>query len=174
MSALMLQSPDTAAVGLFARNEIGICYVLAWWAYHYFPGGWVARAADLPPFRAACKVARSILRANTVVHRVNAAVKLHPGVVAAPLVLGTLGGCGGRLLVDAFSHCAGYKQGPNELSHPGYVLRSAATGALLQYLLVHVSGVLTSQQGLGLVISLYVAHSLATDLTYLRLSLQCT
>ena len=56
--------------------------------------------------------------------------------------------------------------GPNELSHPGYVLRSAATGALLQYLLVHVSGVLTSQQGLGLVISLYVAHSLATDLTW--------
>lgn len=84
------------------------------------------------------------------------------------------------------------------------MLRSAAAGALLQYLAVHVTGWLTVQQartwpagfwlaggrkaaaphtaaagcslstippassslqGLGLVISLYVAHSLATDLT---------
>ena len=55
--------------------------------------------------------------------------------------------------------------GPNELSHPGYSLRSAAVGALSHYLLVHVLGLLSSQQGLGLVISLYVAHSLASDIT---------
>lgn len=54
---------------------------------------------------------RAVLRANTVVQRVDAAVRLHPGVVAAPIVLGTLSACGGTLLVDAFRHCAGYKQG---------------------------------------------------------------
>jgi hypothetical protein len=30
---------------------------------------------------------------------------------------------------------------------------------------VHVAGLLSSQQGLGLVVSLYVLHSLAADLT---------
>jgi hypothetical protein len=44
-------------------------------------------------------------------------------------------------------------------------MRSAAVGALSQYVLVHVLGLLSSQQGLGLVISLYVTHSLACDLT---------
>lgn len=38
-------------------------------------------------------------------------------------------------------------------------------GTLCHYFLVHVTGVLSSQQGLGLVITLYAAHSLATDLT---------
>jgi hypothetical protein len=101
-----LQSPSVAAVGLFARNEIGVCYTLCWWTVNYCPGG--AWAAVLPPVRTAAKLLRAILRATTVVQRVNAAVMLHPGVIAAPLVLGTLSACGGGLLVDAFSHCAGY------------------------------------------------------------------
>lgn len=101
-----LQSPSVAAVGLFARNEIGVCYTLCWWTVNYCPGG--AWAAELPPIRTAAKLLRAILRATTVVQRVNAAVMLHPGVIAAPLVLGTLSACGGGLLVDAFSHCAGY------------------------------------------------------------------
>lgn len=66
-----------------------------------------------PPIRpqvtSPAKVCRSVLRANQIVQRVNAAVKLYPGVVAAPLVLGTLAGAGGKLLTDAFTHCAGYK-----------------------------------------------------------------
>ncbi len=66
------------------------------------------------------------------------------------------------LLTTTLSHP---DAGPNELSHPGYVLRSAAVGACLQYVSVHVLGVLSPQQGLGLVITLYVAHSLATDIT---------
>jgi hypothetical protein len=32
--------------------------------------------------------------------QVNLAVQLYPGVVAAPIILGTISGCGGRLLAD--------------------------------------------------------------------------
>lgn len=255
------QNPGAAAVALFSRNQVGVVYTLVWWVYGYLPGGLLRRGyAGLPPLRCAAKLCRAVLRATTVVQRVDAAARLHPGVVAAPVVLGTLAGAGGKLLTDAFLHCAGYTQGgcctgkpcmrvdsrhavhsepplttgcaaptacphrprssaagaavqgaavraraaatltgscastpaalqprhaalstappalhrpivsspgagPNELSHPGYALRSAAVGACLQYLSVHVLGVLSAQQGLGLVITLYVAHSLATDLT---------
>ncbi|KAL4459047.1 hypothetical protein ABPG75_013912 [Micractinium tetrahymenae] len=166
LSALLLQNPGAAAVGLFSKNQLGVVYTLVWWTQDYLPGGLLRRAyAGLPPLRSAAKLCSAILRATTVVQRVNAAAKLHPGVVAAPLVLGTLAGAGGKMLTDAFLHCAGYRQGPNELSHPGYALRSAAVGASLQYLCVHVLGLLSAQQGLGLVISLYAAHSLATDIT---------
>jgi hypothetical protein len=100
-----------AAIGLFSKNAVGVFYTLSWWAICYFPGGWARRVYALPPVGAAARAARVALRATTVVHRVDAAVRLHPGVVAAPIILGTLAGCGGRLLVDAFSHCAGYRQG---------------------------------------------------------------
>lgn len=93
---------------MFARNEVAVAFTLCWWAYNYAPGGWGRRVGELAPVMGAAKVARAILRANQVVHRVNAAVKLFPGVAAAPLVLGTLAGAGGKLLTDAFSHCAGY------------------------------------------------------------------
>ena len=106
------QSPATASIALLSKNPVGVCFTLTWWAYFFGPPrGWVAAAYELPPVRTAAKLMRAILRASTVVHRVNAAVALHPGVVAAPLLLGMLGGCGGKLLVDAFGRCAGYSQG---------------------------------------------------------------
>mgnify|MGYP001810721170 CR=1 FL=1 len=106
------QNPAAAVVGLLGKNEVGIAFVAAWWLFHFAPGRLAARAWDgLPPLRAAAKACRAVLRANTIVHRVNAAVAVYPGVLAAPLLLGTLGGAGGRLTVDAFAYCAGYKQG---------------------------------------------------------------
>ncbi|KAL4431927.1 hypothetical protein ABPG77_000194 [Micractinium sp. CCAP 211/92] len=166
LSALLLQNPGAASVALFSKNEVGLVYTLVWWAHSYLPRGLPRRAYGASPvLRCAAQLCRAVLRATTIVQRVNAAARLHPGVVAAPVILGTLAGAGGKLLTDAFLHCAGYQKGPNELSHPGYVLRSAAVGACLQYVSVHVLGVLSPQQGLGLVITLYVAHSLATDIT---------
>ena len=100
-----------AAIGIFSKNSIFMCYTAAWWAFHYCPGGWVARLHASPPVYATTKAMRSTLRVTTIAHRVNAACKLYPGILAAALILGTLGGCGGKLIVDAFSHCAGYKQG---------------------------------------------------------------
>ena len=123
-----------AAIGLFKKNSVGVFYTLSWWAIRYCPGGWARRAYALPPVGAAARAARVVLRATTVVHRVDAAVRLHPGVVAAPIILGTIAGCGGRLLVDAFSHCAGYRQGgcaaddcmPSLASLPALMLLGAA------------------------------------------------
>jgi hypothetical protein len=37
---------------------------------------------------------------RAVLPQVNLAVQLYPGVVAAPIILGTISGCGGRLLAD--------------------------------------------------------------------------
>lgn len=166
LTAMLMMDRQQASIALFSKDAIGLSFTLTWWAYYYLPAGLGPRVAALPPVRSSAKVARAILRANQIVQRVNAAVKLFPGLVGAPLVLGTLAGSGGKLLTDAFSRCAGYPSaGPSELHQPSYVLRSAALLACLQYGLVHALGLLSVQQGLGLATSLLVAHSLATDLT---------
>lgn len=43
----------------------------------------------------------SAVLCRAVFTQVDLAVQLFPGVAAAPLILGTLSGCGGRLLADA-------------------------------------------------------------------------
>lgn len=105
---LGLQDPREASIALFSKDAISLSFTLTWWAYFYLPAGLGPTVASLAPVRSGAKVARAILRANQIVQRVNAAVKLFPGLVGAPLVLGTLAGSGGKLLTDAFSRCAGY------------------------------------------------------------------
>ncbi len=53
----------------------------------------------------------AILRAGLIVHRVNATAALFPGVVAAPLVIGTIAGCGGKVIVDAIDVACQTKKG---------------------------------------------------------------
>lgn len=106
---LLLQSPASATIALFSKNQMGLFHTLTWWAYFYLPGrplAWVY--AHALPVRAAANVMRAVLRATTIVQRTNAAAKLFPGVVAAPLLIGALGGAGGKLLVDAVHTCAGH------------------------------------------------------------------
>ncbi len=47
------------------------------------------------------------LRGAVMANRVDIAVRQFPGVVAAPLVLGTVAGSGGRLCVDLILHLYG-------------------------------------------------------------------
>ena len=47
------------------------------------------------------------LRGSIMANRVDVACRLFPGVIAAPLVLGTVGGAGGRLCVDLILHLYG-------------------------------------------------------------------
>ena len=55
--------------------------------------------------------------------------------------------------------------GPPEIVQPGFAARSGFVGALLYYLLVTVGGVLTPKEGRALVIVLYVAHGLISDIS---------
>ena len=53
----------------------------------------------------------NILRTSTIVARADASIQRYPGVAAAPLVLGTLGGCGGKFLQDALYISSGRSPG---------------------------------------------------------------
>ncbi|KAF8062702.1 clasp1b [Scenedesmus sp. PABB004] len=88
--------------------------------------------------------------------QVDLAVALYPGIAAAPLLLGTLAGCGGRLIADALLTAWGALPGLAELSSPGFVSRSAALAAASYYALAHAAGVLPPDAAAGLVITTLV------------------
>lgn len=46
-----------------------------------------------------------------IVSRVDLSVQKFPGVIAAPLVIGTIGGSGGKFLVDGIQKASGSLQG---------------------------------------------------------------
>lgn len=58
-----------------------------------------------------------ILRSSLIFHRVSTAVVLFPGVLAAPLILGTLAGSAGKMLVDALQVSAGISKGIQIIKH---------------------------------------------------------
>lgn len=89
--------------------------------------------------------------------QVDTAVQLYPGVVAAPLILGTLAGCGGRLIADALLHSWGLLHGNAELSSPGFVSRSAAMAAATYYLLAYGLQLLPHTAAAGLVVTILVS-----------------
>lgn len=98
------------------------------------------------------------LRIGLIVARVDLAVRLFPGVIAAPLVLGTVAGSGGKFCVDALVSSAS-----SELSMPSFVWRSGFLCSAVYYVIVHVMEVFTAVQGKSLMLTVFLAHSLVSD-----------
>ena len=59
----------------------------------------------------ALQVCLNILRAGLIASRVDLSVLKFPGVIAAPLVIGTIGGSGGKFLQDGIQMACGSLQG---------------------------------------------------------------
>lgn len=104
-----------------------------------------------------------ILRALTISAQVNAAAAAYPGVVAPALIAGTLSGCGGKLLCDAFESVSGLK-GKFELAHPSFLLRSSVVNSALVYVLVHVLKAFTVLEATGLLLVISLLYTLTDDL----------
>jgi len=104
-----------------------------------------------------------ILRALTISAQVNAAAAAYPGVVAPALIAGTLSGCGGKLLCDAFESVSGLK-GKFELANPGFLLRSSVVNSGLVYVLVHVLKAFTVLEATGLLLVISLLYTLTDDL----------
>lgn len=157
---MLICDRHAAPVPLFAVNSVGVIWTACWWAINYFPGDIVHTLyASVLPIRMMCKLCLTILRVGLIVARVDLAVRLFPGVVAAPLVLGTVGGSGGKFCVDALMLASS----GSEIAVPSFIWRSGLLCSAVYYLLVHVGDVFTISQGKSLLLTLFLAHSLVSD-----------
>ena len=97
-----------------------------------------------------------VLRARTLCHRVSQCVKFYPGATIAPIIMGTIGGSGGKVISDMIRGGYGLTTGRDEMSMPTFSVQSGVFCAFVYYWLVHISTSLTAMQGSTLITLLLV------------------
>ncbi|DBA94266.1 TPA: hypothetical protein ACH3X1_001883 [Trebouxia sp. C0004] len=163
VSSLLLQDPVSAPIALFHSNYLGLVWTTCWWLMNYCPKDLVASAHGLLPVRLVTKICLNILRAGLIASRVDLSVYKYPGVIAAPLVIGTIAGSGGKFLQDGIQLACGSLHGPTEVTAPGFASRTGFAGTLAYYISVHVLEVLKPAQGLALITTVFVVHGVLAD-----------
>eukprot|EP00877_Chromochloris_zofingiensis_P008632 jgi/Chrzof1/4021/Cz13g17150.t1 len=111
------------------------------------------------------KSCTSLLRALLIIARVNLANELYPGVIAAPLILGTIAGCGGRLLADGIKHSWSIMSSYAELTAPGFVSRSGLLAAAVYYFTAFYFQIMPQAAAAGLIVTALMMHTFLADVT---------
>lgn len=146
-------------------------FVVCWWIVVYFPMDLGHSTFELLPVKALCKASSVLLKTRTVLFRVDDAMRVFgPTSVVAPLFLGTIAGCGGRIMCD-MAGAAFQLAVPSELGHPSWSLRSTFSLALLYAATVHWLPVLPHDVCQTLLITLMVGQCVASDVTGRELDL---
>mmetsp|Transcript_14438 Transcript_14438/g.25198 ORF Transcript_14438/g.25198 Transcript_14438/m.25198 type:complete len:356 (+) Transcript_14438:76-1143(+) len=167
LSALLMMTPDKAPITLVTSNvSIGI-WTLVWWLMNYSPlAPLLTRIHSIKPVKMMTKGCVAYCRAQMIIGRINLAASMYPGVVLGPILIATVSASAGKFTFDAIRHVYGLPQGPAEITVPSYSFRSAFLGSSLYFFLAvfPVTQVLGVDQAALALITLFVAHSLLSDL----------
>ncbi|GFR53249.1 hypothetical protein Agub_g16026, partial [Astrephomene gubernaculifera] len=164
VSSLLMMDPARAPVNILANNTVGLTWVACWWLMAYSPFDIVNRVHSFLPFRMVTKACVAFMRAQLIMNRVDLAVSLYPGVLLAPLILGSIAGSGGKLITDAVRACWGRLPGAPEAAVPSFVWRSAFLASAAYYGSCKASSLLSSQEAAALIITVMLVHSVLSDL----------
>eukprot|EP00803_Ostreobium_quekettii_P005457 evm.model.scf_1373.5 EVM.evm.TU.scf_1373.5 scf_1373:36153-41262(+) len=165
VSALLIMRPELAPIPLFSSNYELLLWTSAWWLVNYCPFNLTGRILTFWPVMMIMEVGSNFARSDIIAKRVDLAVKLYPGVVAPPIILGTIGGMAGKASLDLIKRGLGSGNGTLEIMVPGFVWRSALLSAMTYYYLVHWAGQISSEEGLALVRTVLIVHGLLSDLS---------
>lgn len=140
-SAILLFDPQLVKIALFANDNIAVVWTLCWYVCNYSPGKFLQYTCDLRVVGTILQACSDVLKVQTICSRVDYGVVKYTGVHVAPVLLGTLGGCGGKLFCDFIQKIDPGSQAstlPSEFSVQTYSSRSSFLSALVYYLLVYV------------------------------------
>ncbi|CAI5524979.1 unnamed protein product, partial [Closterium sp. Naga37s-1] len=131
------------------------------WVITYSPYDVGSRLYALTPVKLLARVTASIARTGVVISRIDRAVGLFgKHALVAPVFIGTLAGCGGRLILDlVLALLTASPPSRSELLYPSWLSRSACIMALGYTLAVHWAACCTSQAAFAAIASLLMAHS---------------
>jgi len=167
-SAILLFDPELVKIALFADDAIAIVWSLCWYVSSYSPGKLVHRTCDFRVVGAVLQACSDVLKVQTICARVDYAVVKYAGVHAAPVLLGTLGGCGGKLFCDFIQKIDPGSRAstpPTEFSVQTYSGRSSFLSALLYYVTVYLYPTGYRREVQTAIILLFLAKGVAGNLT---------
>ncbi|CAI5508024.1 unnamed protein product, partial [Closterium sp. Naga37s-1] len=142
---------------VWLRNDsVLLLFALCWWVITYSPYDVGSRLYALTPVKLLARVTASIARTGVVISRVDRAVVLFgKHAVVAPVFIGTLAGCGGRLILDlVLALLTASPPSRAELLYPSWLSRSACIMAVGYTLAVHWAACCTSQAAFAAIASL--------------------
>ncbi|CAI5508025.1 unnamed protein product, partial [Closterium sp. Naga37s-1] len=155
-------SPQAQSDFVWLKKDIILTtFAACWWLVTYSPRDMGYKAFKLMPLKLLCKAASGLARTNVILSMVDTAVQ-HFGthVTVAPLFIGTLSGCGGRLIYDAVLALVSPSASNHpELLYPSWYSRSAFLVSLFYTVAVHWTAVCSRHAAYGAIASAMVAHS---------------
>eukprot|EP00892_Ulva_mutabilis_P011952 jgi/Ulvmu1/9129/UM005_0225.1 len=163
-SALVLMRPDEAPINFFS-SQIDLMWTIVWWMSNYFPYNIPGRIVRWPPVFEVCKLLLVVGSGGIMCTRVDQVLKFYPSATIAALIVGAIGGCGGKIINDMIRGGYNIATGPDEMRNPGVGPTRSMACCVAYYLLVHLYAILSPPQGKALVVLSLIVHTLVVDLT---------
>lgn len=154
-SCLLLRDPSLTNLSVFSDNRVFLFFVVAWWLMNFAPKDVAFKVYSFLPVQLLARMGSSYLRSTMICMRVDMAVLKFPGIVGAPLLLGTIGGTGGKFFSDLILAGAGRMPAGQlpEIMSPTFGGKASFLTALLYVALVHW-GVFVSREAAEMLVIL--------------------
>eukprot|EP00271_Cylindrocystis_brebissonii_P016415 TRINITY_DN39940_c0_g1_i1.p1 TRINITY_DN39940_c0_g1~~TRINITY_DN39940_c0_g1_i1.p1 ORF type:complete len:299 (-),score=29.53 TRINITY_DN39940_c0_g1_i1:201-1097(-) len=160
LASILLQRPPV----WLRKDEIMIVYTICWWLVMYCPADIGFTLYEILPVKIICKSSSNILRARVICGTVDIAIaRFGAASITAPLFLGTLSGCGGRLICDVAA-LAMKVPTPAEIARPSWSIKSAFTVAFFYVVSVHWLAMVPREFVESALITFLLAQGVASDL----------
>lgn len=118
---------------VFTLDILFLTYAVCWWLYMYCTP--IRSVYALLPVKTSCRALSNWMRAVVICNAVDYSVKTYaPAIVTAPVILGTIGGCGGKLMVRSRASAKSKKKKKRRCRE---IYRSAGTKSVSTYARTH-------------------------------------
>lgn len=165
-SCLLLRDPSLTNLSVFSDNRVLLFFTAGWWLMNFAPRDVPFRVYRIMPVQLLARMGSAYLRSTMICMRVDMAILKFPGIVGAPLLLGTIGGTGGKFFSDLILVGAGHMPIQHaEAMCPTFGGKASFLAALLYVTLVHWGGFVSREVAELLVIFCFELQTVATLLS---------
>ena len=165
-SCLLLRDPSLTNLSVFSDNRVLLFFIVGWWLMNFAPRDLPFRVYRIMPVQLLARMGSAYLRSTMICMRVDMAVLKFPGIVGAPLLLGTIGGTGGKFFSDLILVGAGHMAMQEaEVMRPTFGGEASFLAALLYVTLVHWGGFVPREVAEMLVIFCFELQTVGTLLS---------